>query len=151
MVVLLTLASACSPEVEVAESSVASTSTRHGGTVAATELQLIHHDIERGEGMPAAGVTGTLELGDNGCLTFARADIDQDLLPLWPGGFTARLFNEGAVVFDDEGSPFAEAGEEMTLGGGGIPANLAEERAVEGLPDCDVDGYWLTSWDRLES
>jgi hypothetical protein len=84
----------------------------------------------------------------NGCLAVAGR-APRPIYVLWPDGYSL-VFREQevAVLIDPVGREVARLGDEVTLGGGYVPADHADEAAIGGLPDAcrtQGEGYFLTS------
>ncbi|MFD8012587.1 hypothetical protein [Streptomyces sp. NPDC058955] len=65
-----------------------------------------------------AALPGALVVTDKNCVA-AKSSLDGRVVPLsWGYGWTARIENDKAVVYEPDGKVFAKEGEKVTLGGG---------------------------------
>lgn len=102
---------------------------------------------------PYQGV-GMLALGGgrlvihNGCLAVADRS-PRPIYVVWPDGYSmVYRQHDVPILIDALGREVARLGDEVTLGGGNVPAEYAGEAIIGGLPDaCRTSGggYFLTS------
>jgi hypothetical protein len=84
----------------------------------------------------------------NGCLAVGDRAA-RPIYVLWPDGYSlVYREQEIAVLIDPVGRRVARLGDEVTLAGGYVPAEHADEAVIGGLPDAcrtQGEGYFLTS------
>ena len=83
----------------------------------------------------------------NGCLAVAGRS-PRPTYVLWPDGYSmVYRRQETPVLIDAVGREVARLGDEVTLGGGYVPPDNAEQAAIGGVPDtcrASGEGYFLT-------
>jgi hypothetical protein len=86
----------------------------------------------------------------NGCLAVAGG-TPRPIYVLWPDGYSLvyrALAQEVAVLIDPVGREVARLGDQVTLVGGYVPLEGADQATIEGIPDAcrtQSEGYFLTS------
>jgi hypothetical protein len=98
-----------------------------------------------GESMMAE-VSGKLVLDDEGCLRLEEHLGQTDTVPVWPARFELDTSGGEVRVLDVEGRVAAKVGEEVYMGGGGIPKDqvtLADERMLRELFERCPGQYWI--------
>ena len=101
---------------------------------------------DSGYAMQALG--GGLLVNHNGCLAVAERS-PRPIYVLWPDGYSmVDRRQETPVLIDAVGREVALLGDDVTLGGGYVPPDNADQATIGGLPDgCRTqgEGYFLTS------
>jgi hypothetical protein len=100
------------------------------------------------DGASMAALGGGRLVIHNGCLAVADRS-PRPIYVLWPDGYSlVYREQEIAVLIDPVGREVARLGEEVTLGGGYVPAPHADEAVIGRLPEAcrtQGEGYFLTS------
>jgi hypothetical protein len=133
---------ACVPELGLA--SPVGTIRVEENTTDGTVRVLTYPDS--GFAMQALG--GGRLVNHDGCLAVADRS-PRPIYVLWPDGYSmVYRQHEVPVLIDAVGREVARLGEEVTLGGGYVPPDNAEQATIGGVPDtCRApdEGYFLTS------
>ena len=133
---------ACVPELGLA-SPVGSLRVGENTTVRSAHVLTYPHN---GIGMDALG--GGRLIIHEGCLAVDHRS-PRPIYVLWPDGYA--LVDRGAgelVLIDAVGRAVGRLGEEVTLGGGYVSPDGADEAAIGGVPEscrASGEGYFLTS------
>jgi hypothetical protein len=100
------------------------------------------------EGTSMLALGGGRLMIHNGCLAVADRS-PRPIYVLWPDGYSlVYRQQEIPVLIDAVGREVARLGDDVTLGGGYVPSDNADEATIGGLPDaCRTSGggYFLTS------
>jgi hypothetical protein len=102
------------------------------------------------EGFSMEALGGGRLVVHNGCLAVESSSTDQrPTYVLWPDG-TSLVHRDGElpVLIDAVGRELARLGDEVTLVGGYVPPDNAEQATIGGVPDTcreSGEGYFLTS------
>lgn len=92
-------------------------------------------------------VTGVL-VEERGCILLKRSG-SRSLLVIWPPGFEALRTQQGVVILDESGTPFARTGESIALGGKRVlPKYIARHSEPDPTGLCPASGYWVASPER---
>jgi hypothetical protein len=100
------------------------------------------------DGASMAALGGGRLVIHNGCLAVADR-APRPIYVLWPDGYSlVYREQEVPVLIDPVGREVARLGDEVTLGGGYVPFDNADEATIAGIPDAcrtQGEGYFLTS------
>jgi hypothetical protein len=100
------------------------------------------------EGFSMQALGGGRLVIHDGCLAVADRS-PRPIYVLWPDGYSmVYRDDEVPVLIDAVGREIARLGDEVTLGGGGVPLEHAEQFTIGGVPDtcrASGEGYFLTS------
>jgi hypothetical protein len=133
---------ACVPELGLA--SPVGTLRVEENTVVRT-VQVLTYPFG-GASMQALG--GGRLMVHNGCLAVDQRS-PRPIYVLWPDGYAmVEREGEGRVLIDPVGREVARLGDDVSLGGGYVPPDAAENATIGGVPeDCRTsgEGYFLTS------
>jgi hypothetical protein len=99
-------------------------------TPAPAGFDLLRHNLDPDEGLPAAAIRATLTVRDN-CL-WARTPTGEDYLTLWPQDSQVTQGGE-AIAIDDQLIPI---GQELDLGGGEVSEGSPALEGVEIPNSC---------------
>jgi hypothetical protein len=98
-----------------------------------------------GEAMMAE-MSGKLVLDDEGCLRVEEHPGHADTVPIWPANYELDASGGEVRVLDEEGGVAVRVGEEVYMGGGGVPKDrvtLANERMSKELFERCPGEYWV--------
>lgn len=105
------------------------------------KLRLVTVDAPQNSAMDAA-FTGTLSVGENGCLYAHPGGIKSEVYTLvWPQGYSAQGDAGGFEIIDSDNKVVVRSGSEFELGGGHVNAprgNWTEK-------DCIKGSLWLVA------
>jgi hypothetical protein len=94
-------------------------------------VPLLTSNWKPGDGGSDAMISGTLELGQDGCVYLTNG-ADR-MAPVWPAEFSAReTFDGKLTLYDPHGKALAHDGDELRMGGGF--ASAAEYRGYTCAP-----------------
>jgi hypothetical protein len=100
------------------------------------------------EGASMLALGGGRLMVHDGCLAVAGRS-PRPIYVLWPDGYSlVYRQHEDPVLIDTVGRDVARLGDDVTLGGGYVPPEYADEATIGGLPDaCRTGGggYFVTS------
>jgi hypothetical protein len=100
-------------------------------------------NYRRGKTSNAVALGGEL-IDADGCLVVDTGD--ESIVPLWPEGFTLGNGGTEATLVDGDGRIIATIGDEVSLGGGPLDRNGAEDVVVIPIPaECAGDRFFAVA------
>ncbi|MDX2296622.1 MULTISPECIES: hypothetical protein [Streptomyces] len=115
---LLTGVAGCGSPTETPPTTPTSRATSTATPAPATPPRMILRAKDDPTAALLAALPGALVVTDTNCVA-AKSSLDGRVVPLsWGYGWTARIENGKAVVYEPDGKVFAKEGEKVTLGGG---------------------------------
>lgn len=105
------------------------------------KLRLVTVDAPQDSAMDAA-FTGTLSVGENGCVYAHPGGIESEVYTLvWPQGYSTQGDGKAFEVVDADKHPVVRSGSEFELGGGHV--NAPRDNWTE--KDCIKGSLWLVA------